>query len=245
MATSFADLGPLSYERFVDQAVSLHRTGWVFRGQSNCEWPLATTYARYCGSLGRECAVEGFRALLLDFIATASRVTEKDFSTINIVDRIALAQHHGLPTPYLDWTESPYIATFFALSERVRTARNGDFAVWAYRRRELPVIEALTDEEFWDTWQKTTVPLPVRSRSFASRRMSRQRGLFLLIPPDDFPANESQGQLHKLTIRDDWRQVLASLDLMGISAATLFDSVDGAAADVVLRDALEVSPRRL
>lgn len=59
-----------------------------------------------------------------------------EWPPFDIAPLFALAQHHGVPTRLLDWTERPFVAAYFAAVEAVRRMliglqTDGEFAVWA------------------------------------------------------------------------------------------------------------------
>lgn len=52
---------------------------------------------------------------------------------------VALAQHHGMPTPVLDWTLNPLKAAFFAAADE-GCDENTEMAIWAWKPITLETI---------------------------------------------------------------------------------------------------------
>jgi hypothetical protein len=107
---------------------------WLFRGQNKSEWLLKTTLERSLESRSinnkRRTAFE--LMVLSDFQSVAHNFIK---NVPNIEDTIAwlsLIQHHGGPTRLLDFTESFYIAAYFALD-----GASKDSVIWAINRPEL------------------------------------------------------------------------------------------------------------
>ena len=87
-----------------------HRSSYVFRGMSNATWPLKTSLERL-GSSPEKVEEPALRAFgRYAPIGTVSLKSEWD--------RLAVAQHNGLPTRVLDWTVSPLVAAHFATEEK-------------------------------------------------------------------------------------------------------------------------------
>ena len=107
-----------------------YRSDLVYRGVGDASWGLETSLRRIGKHFGD---VEG--PLLRNFLKYAE---PDEIPSDALLFRLAVAQHHGLPTRVLDWTTSPKVAAHFATCEEREFEQDG--AIWCVdvvRAREL------------------------------------------------------------------------------------------------------------
>ena len=118
---------------------------WLFRGQRNAEWPLKSSLERAYESRGfsftQTRTIE--ELILMDFKSAAHLFSESVPEAEDTIAWLSLLRHHGGPTRLLDFTESFYVAAYFALENAT-----GDCAIWAFNRidfmtRAIGIINAL------------------------------------------------------------------------------------------------------
>jgi hypothetical protein len=119
-ASNWTELHELLYESSWNERVSRFRSNVAFRGRGDASEDLHTSLMRLGGDAGR---LETH--LLRAFRKYAAR---GEVPVDSVWNWLALGQHHGLPTRFLDWTYSPYVALHFVTSALRDYDRDG--AVW-------------------------------------------------------------------------------------------------------------------
>lgn len=93
-------------------------TQFVFRGHRRYDWSMTPTLARVTSN---DIITEALANQQLEMFRKAIRGRVSDHSLLEDGpqdDELwSIGQHHGLMTPLLDWTYSPYVALFFAFAK--------------------------------------------------------------------------------------------------------------------------------
>lgn len=179
----------------------LRTSNWIFRGQSNSSWSISPTLER---------AILTFkeRELFEEFKRNAHLYQSGNLKVETKIEWLSLMQHHGTPTRLLDWTKSPYVASFFSFNS-TEIGKN-KIAIWALDlsvifknlidkhqndSRFKPLLSSrylrlntLTNEDFksiflseWNQDELANFPpivLPI-SPFYTHSRLTTQQGLFL------------------------------------------------------------------
>jgi hypothetical protein len=245
----------------------LAATKWLFRGQQENRWGLQTTLERTVLRFGHPLT----RAPIIEKGLTRRFIRQSHHYSLNVPDRdnilewLGLMRHYGAPTRILDWTESFFVALYFAIENA-----DGAAAIWALDRtavdsavlRLLPsdTCKRCIDEngyidsrqcfnEVFDRSPPTALVLPV-SPFRLNERLVIQQGIFLC--PGDvsltFEENLAavlpsppHNALLQFVIGDsiDLRtKILWQLQHMNMNSATLFPGLDGFARSLATLVAL-------
>lgn len=143
----------------------------VYRGHRRYEWQLAGTLTR---EFDGGAIPTNISDKLLSRFKLAMRGRGVDLASItgDPNEIWAYGQHFGLATPLLDWTESPFVALFFAFAQEDDDLEkaNGSRAVFSLNRG---LIEELVPDLFFE---------PALGEN---ARLVNQAGLFTVTPSGD------------------------------------------------------------
>ena len=125
-STTLSDLSDFVTAAREIQAPFQHDTAW-WRGHAKAEWRLEAQVFRR-NPERRETWLYDEKALIGHFVSRApSRSHRPCPQADDYFGWLFLAQHYGLPTRLLDWTENPLVAAYFAVLEHP----NDDGCIWA------------------------------------------------------------------------------------------------------------------
>lgn len=203
---------------------------YIWRGQRSSEWLLEPTLARILKNiqgkkddLARE-HLESFK------YATRGRRGGNPITINNDSDWWALGQHHGLATPLLDWTTSPFVAAFFAFSEK---SYDNYRAIYALNESEI-----INKCKELDLHEDDDMIKFIRPLSDDNPRLVNQSGLFTWGSMEldletwvrtHFTGVNDYTKLIKIIIPNSERTlILKALNRMNINHLTLFPDISGA-----------------
>ena len=215
---------------------------FLFRGQKG-PWRLRTSFHRK----GRADVMRFQQEDIIELHKHLSAKTKHVFNLSNADENGAfynLIQHHGYPTPILDWTHSPYVAAFFAYRG---ISNEGAAKADPNTKVRIHVL----DRGRWTSEQPGFLMIGPSELHFSiyeflaieNERMIPQQAASTVTNVDDIEAFIKSKQFDgapylsaiDLPVKER-KQVVRELGYMGITAGSLFPGLDGACEDLAERN---------
>jgi FRG domain len=222
-----------TWEEFKRFVLTLEPYRFAFRGHEKSTWRLRTAFHRTGRASLMKFMIQDVPALHRHL----SGLTTHHFNLTDPLDYAAflnLAQHHGYPTPILDWTQSPFVAAYFAFKDLRTKCVEPD--------QKVRVL--ILDAGGWSTsYERASVLMPgflhmtmLEPLTTNNPRALPQQSISSVTNVDDLETfvgriekREGKSYLSAIDLPvGERRTVMQDLALMGITAGSLFPGLDGA-----------------
>jgi len=200
--------------------------GYVFRGHASENWKLEPTLKRKINVDGDVKDIE--KNILDNFKKYCLGRRGHNPPNLSESEWWALGQHFGLDTPLLDWSDSPYVAAFFAFNSENTETKN--VVVWLLSKK-------INNNKGVKNFKSEHHVEFLRPYLDENARLINQRGLFVRTPDmecitewaEKLEPDETIHLTRILIPRSEKDFALDSLDKMNINDFTLFPDVSGSA----------------
>jgi hypothetical protein len=217
-------------------------SGWMFRGQKDSGWILETSVERCIKRIGRTVNKREYEEnCLREFQRHARSFLNHVPTYFDTLEWLALMQHFGAPTRLLDFTDSFWIAVFFAYEDAEK-----DCAVWAIDRESLgnrstlrhrfpqenslDFNKALRENINFGRYETEFVYHDVPF--YTNERLAIQKGTFLFTLNNSRSISElieqNEKRVRKFVIRKEiYSDIRRHLNDFNCNARVLFPGIDG------------------
>jgi FRG domain len=193
------------------------RGSWVFRGHANSSYDLKPSVGRgKHTSKSREKYEESlFTIFRREAVGYISSIPADDW------EWLSFAQHHGLPTRLLDWTNNLLAALYFAVDSHP----DADGEVFALR-----AVNKASDNRISGSPFKISKPIKYYP-NLVTPRIRAQEGLFVVCSDLEIPLDQN--------LRSDWsierlripqvnkEQIRYALFRLGVHASSIYPDIGG------------------